>query len=1017
MMISMSNMLVGQIVYECDFEDATERSEWKLNEGPRADLCKNTWNMGQSGNFTKDGEWGLFISNDKENAVYSSQYSENVVAYRTLTLPEGDYVLFFNWRGKAMASSADGVWVCNVPDSVSPYTSRTLRAGFVDKYRLDTVMNSSNIWVQHKVEFHSDGNPFKLTFVWTNSANSVSMPPSGCVDNIIIIPKADLCAGPYGFSKKMKGTTMQVSWKGDAEWYDAMVFDYNANEWHYFPRLTVTRLDIDGLSEGVAQVFVRSHCGDGFSQYELYTPFYFLPGKCINYLAIDDPTQCLTYVGTASQPRGTRMLVDSGYASEFSRHTLHYMPGETDPRTDNMLKTKPDDALASVRLGNWRVRAEGECIEYLYMVPNNENSVLKLRYAIVLNQPSTPHKQEEQSSFELHIYYADLGTTRLRALPNGCGDAVFHIGYGDQTGWHSVGENSEVMWKDWTEVSVNLREYVGKLIYVRLSTADCTLGGHYSYAYFTLDCENAGLEGFNCGEDEPTTEFTAPDGFEYKWYLASDPSNIISTDQTLRIQPDDTLKYSVDVISLSKEKCYYTLDACGIPRYPVAQARMKHEEKNCRNVVTFYNDSYIYYNNRYREDAAAQHYTLQERVDEVIWDFGDGEVVSSQADSIVHVYPDGEWDVEPTITAYMAQGRCSMTYVLPKIHMTDISIPEKDVHLAKGDFYHGKLYLEPYEFDEIVDNNGCEEITHVYVHETEFEVDTALCEGGYFMLGKDTIRESVTGKKATLQSMYEGVDSIVTLTLHVEPRLVLSVADTTNQCLDVKEVEIGYEVLQGNLGDITLVFDSAAQAAGFEAEYAFDANEEIRLELPDSIEVGYYNYVLKLGTEQCPVPDLKLVLQVSYPSSVVKVKDGVLVVQNEEYSGFRFDGYQWYKNGMPVEGATESYLPMSNADAGAEFTAMLKREGCPDMPFCPIVFKEGATASDDIDGEILLSPTYVGAGETIYINKQVSMTIYNALGLVVDRVEDNAQMKAPMTQGVYFGVTDNSKKVIRFVVH
>ena len=275
---------------------------------------------------------------------------------------------------------------------------------------------------------------------------------------------------------------------------------------------------------------------------------------------------------------------DFGYESDQSLHTLHYVPGETDPRTDNLLKTKPDGALASVRLGNWKSNYEISYIEYTYNVPEGEGAILKLNYATVLQDGG--HEEEGQSSFTLDIKY---GSGRnLRPLPNNCGRAVFHVGFGDTQKWHQA-ENG-VWWQDWQEVAVNLRDYVGQTITVQLMIGECAYGGHWGYAYFTLDCESAELSGLNCGEDNPTTSFTAPSGFDYEWYLPTDRSNVLSTDQTFTISPMDTLLYNVDVISQANDKCYYTLDACGIPRYPVAKADHKwNGGEHCTNIVTFYN--------------------------------------------------------------------------------------------------------------------------------------------------------------------------------------------------------------------------------------------------------------------------------------------------------------------------------------------------------------------------------------------------------------------------------------------
>ena len=1013
----------SQIVYQCDFEDEVERNQWVLNEGPRADLCANNWYMGTAVNATQNGQFGMYISDTGEKPEYSGARSNVLVAARELTLPEGEYTLFFDWMAKGRAASGDGIWVCWVPDTTTQtYSAATIRPNWVDSYRLDTVFNSTSIWEQGKVTFTTDGKPGRLAFVWTNTNTPKPVQPSGCVDNIMIIPKIDECEPPTDFKRTMKGTSMQVTWKGDADWYDARVYDYGSDTWMYFDSLTLKRITVDGLTEGVVQIFVRSHCGEsGVSAYEHYTPFYFLPGKCVNYLAIDDATQCKTYIGSATSPRERVALVDSGYSAMKSRHTIHYMPGETDPRTDNMLATKPEGALASVRLGNWAVGAEGEAIEYVYDVPDGDAAILKLKYAIVLNQPATSHPEEQQSSFKLDIYTSEKGKNQLRPLDGGCGQATFHVGYGDLTGWHAVGAG-EIMWKEWTEVSVNLREYVGQRITVRLSTADCTQGGHYSYAYFTLDCESAELSGLNCGEENPTTTFTAPAGFNYEWYLPTNPDSILSREQTFQIEPMDTLTYNVDVISQTNGKCYYTLDACGIPRYPVAKAEYKwNGGEHCQNVVTFYNKSYIYYKNieRWNQDGRVDTiYTNYEKVQNTIWDFGDGEIVESNADSIVHVYPVGAGTYKPTITASISDGACAATVVVDKIQLPDVSVAEREVHLSKGSMFNGRVYWEPYRFDEIIEEDGCEVLAHVFIHETEFTIDTTFCEGGYFQLGDQKITESGTYKSKLKSVQWPEVDSIVTLILNVEPSLVVEVADTVVICADQENIYIPITILQGQMDSLYLSFSKAIVAAGFEPQYAFGGDELVYVQIPDSLIPGYYPATLQLGTPRCPVPDKQVVIQINYSSSILAQKDGIIALLNDSLNGgFFFSEYSWYRNGELIEGADQSYLIVNDNDLGAQYTAVLTRESDGlKLPVCPILYDGAMGVETPMLSNVIVYPTIVAPGQKITINADTEWILMDMLGRIVIPASSDKQTMAPLQQGIYMFVFPNTHKTVRMIV-
>lgn len=992
--------MAAQVVYECDFEDEVERTQWLLNDGPRADRCPNKWYIGPAANTTRDGEFGMFISDDGVHASYTGSTNMYAVAVRELTLPEGNYTMFFDWLAKGRAASSEGIWVCWVPKDVDTYTAAALRPGWVDLYRVDSIFNSTSIWRQGKVSFHADGDTHKLAFVWTNVRNAGVVPPSGCIDNISIIPVEDECPPPTDFTRTMNGTTMQVSWKGDADWYDARVYDYEGDKWQYFDRVTLKRINIDGLTEGMAQIYVRSHCGEtGVSEYVLYTPFYFLPGRCINYLALDDRTQCTTYIGTSQQPKGSPGLKDLGYMSDESLHTLHYIPGETDPRTDNMLKTKPDGALASVRLGNWKSNSEGSCVEYIYDVPEGEGAILKLNYATVLQDGG--HEEKDQSSFTLEIFYST--GRNPRPLPNDCGKAVFRVGFGDTRSWHLTG--NDVWWQDWTEVAVNLREYAGQRLTISLSIGECNFGGHWGYAYFTLDCESGELSGLNCGEDNPTTSFTAPAGFNYEWYLPSDRSNVLSREQTFTIAPMDTMLYNVDVISKSKEKCYYTLDACGIPRYPIAKA--EHEWNNgehCENIVTFYNKSYIYYKNieRWNKDHRTDTvYTNSERVQETIWDFGDGEVVTANVDSIVHVYPATGGTFRPTITATISDGACVATQQIAELNLPDVSISEREVHISKGSMFNGRVYWEPgYEFDDLTYEDGCEVLNHVKVHETQFRVDTSFCEGGYFRLGDRQITESGTYQASLKSEQWPEVDSIVTLNLEVESTLLVAVADTIEVCGDQAAVVFPIQIVQGRMDSVQILFPSEAVSAGFDTIYGFANDDDFRVELPDSVTPGYYPVTLQLGTPRCPTPDVPVVVKVNYPASVVAQKDGIIALLNENYNGgYEFNAYQWYRNGQLIKGADESYLVVGEEDLGAQYTAVMTRstDGVT-IATCPIVYNGGALGVEDV--------TITDGGEWM---------LFDIMGRVIMQSVTN-ENPVTTTPGVYILVRPATHQAVKIVV-
>ena len=216
-------------------------------------------------------------------------------------------------------------------------------------------------------------------------------------------------------------------------------------------------------------------------------------------------------------------------------------------------------------------------------------SIFLLKYAIVLQDPRTGHPTAVMPKFQLDIL--DMNN---QLIDPACGVAEFTVG--DNTsglGWNRVvGSNSDVLYKDWTTVGLNLRAYVGQQLKARLTTYDCNQGGHYGYAYFTLDCAKAILEGETCGGAQSAT-ITAPPGFTYEWYNQNNPLVVVSTDREFKPEASDTCDYICRVIFAEDSTCYFDLKLELKPKWPVSDATFKWEPKNCKNIMQFENKSYV----------------------------------------------------------------------------------------------------------------------------------------------------------------------------------------------------------------------------------------------------------------------------------------------------------------------------------------------------------------------------------------------------------------------------------------
>jgi len=250
------------------------------------------------------------------------------------------------------------------------------------------------------------------------------------------------------------------------------------------------------------------------------------------------------------------------------RHTIISAPGGIDPY-GGFPEVYPYGGNFGVRLGNNSSGNQAESISFTYTIPTGTTQFsILFHYAIVLQDPN--HTPSQQPRFKARI--TDVATGN----PVPCVDFDF-ISSSSLPGFQVSPVNPTVIYKDWTPVSINLAGLIGRTIKLEFSTFDCTLGGHFGYAYIDVNpiC-NAVISGnFICPGDTSIT-VTAPYGFQsYEWYSDLTYTNMLATTQSLYINPLPSVGsiYPVIVIPYPSFGCRDTLFATidvGIP--PTADA-------------------------------------------------------------------------------------------------------------------------------------------------------------------------------------------------------------------------------------------------------------------------------------------------------------------------------------------------------------------------------------------------------------------------------------------------------------
>lgn len=938
--------------YYCDFEDAAENANWVLNRSGNASLVwTNKWEIGSA--VYSLGEHSMYISPDGGQTVgFKRTTSCIMIAYRELNLEQGRYDIAFDWMcgGDSVRASLMVAWVPE-EDFTNAAGENVMYCRSNDEYKLipwiqknlltfngENILTGSSVWAHTTQTIEADGRPHRLVYLFVYSSSAQLVQPSPCVDNIQI--SRNNCGDPTNKQVKTQSQNVTLSWESAGESFNLRLHKMGDN-YAQIERDIKANTFSTTLKEGVYDIQIQVVCEGDTSVWYSFPTAFIVDTKCFNYLELTDE-RCLFSMETASDYTKNDTLlkpgkIDYGFTSMWSRHTIHYHPEEYDARTYNSvdgenkpvnpLKTVPDGALASVRIGSWEKTARVARAEYDFVVDANEAAVLMLQYAMVLE--SSGHQESQRPRLTIDIVDATTNKALSRCT------TVDLAAQTSGEGWYRVPDpaypdgSRDVCWRDWTTLGLNLAEYDGKHVKVKITVYGCTAEIHYGYAYFTLTCTSGKLKGLQCGWT-PTNEFIAPEGFNYRWYRTEMPSETLGRDQVYKVDYRDIRDYAVDITYKSDPTCGFTLYANAIPRFPIPEATYTLEQRDCGNYISFTNTSHI----------RTRNWTTGEEIDTQIvpeyfgWSFDGLKPSYDNPWSPSFRLPDEEADYHFMLMAGV--GLCdSIKHIY--VHVPRVgpdSIVEK-VQLCEGDIYrHNGKY---YQADEVIidhDYNtaGCDS-THVidlrFVDAIRDTIEATIPEGSSYTVGTQSF--STSGEYTITMPSVAGCDSIVTLKLEVVVPLEMQIASIEYPCPNATSFHIETHAVKGIPNYYKLQFGEAGYALGFIPQadsLKGGADNSIEVMMPAGVKPGYYPFAIHFSSAKNGEADVEGELMIYYPASLIQQRwDDVLGILNADYNGgYDFQTFQWYRNGQAIEGATEPYLYIEEKlKAGDAYTVELKQ--------------------------------------------------------------------------------------------
>lgn len=168
----------------------------------------------------------------------------------------------------------------------------------------------------------------------------------------------------------------------------------------------------------------------------------------------------------------------------------------------------------SLRLGNNGIGGVADRLEQTFNV-TAANANFTYKYAVVFEDPG--HSLTDQPSFQIEML--DSNGVQIPCT-------YYNVAAGQNIpGFINSATCGSVVYKPWTSVSVDLTNYIGQDVTIRFTTYDCSLGGHYAYAYIDGSCIdfNINQSGILC--QGSTVQLNAPAGFAaYNWTLPNGTS-------------------------------------------------------------------------------------------------------------------------------------------------------------------------------------------------------------------------------------------------------------------------------------------------------------------------------------------------------------------------------------------------------------------------------------------------------------------------------------------------------------
>ena len=194
-----------------------------------------------------------------------------------------------------------------------------------------------------------------------------------------------------------------------------------------------------------------------------------------------------------------------------------------------------------------------------------------------------------------------------------------------------------------------------------------------------------------------------------------------------------------------------------------------------------------------------------------------------------------------------------------------------------------------------------------------------------------------------------------------------------------------------------------------------------------SMKVVFY-YTTDKGEETTCTHEVEL--NVLYASATMEQKfENLIALMDEEHNGgYEFEYYQWYRNGIPLEGENSMYLYLDGYELNAQdvYTVGLIRKGeTVEIMTCGLRLNSGVPVDyvDYVDAELVSNVIELGENAVILLSDECDGCVvrcWTMTGVLMgeEMVKTNGIISiTPRQQGVYmFEIGINERRLLQKVI-